>query len=134
MAERKQTSRVADLLRKSVEAVAEKKANANCFGFMYEPKTSKIYFNWNGAYNNLTKLMITPYGSYGTDDSLKPAGNEYGATRECVVNRTGKYAVTNGVYERGYRYASLGVKSQSGNGTAKGVWSPDCAGSYTILN
>ena len=35
MAERKQTSRVADLLRKSVEAVAEKKANANCFGFMY---------------------------------------------------------------------------------------------------
>ncbi|RHS89892.1 cyclic lactone autoinducer peptide [Clostridium sp. AM42-36] len=38
MAERKQTSRVADLLRKSVEAVAEKKANANCFGFMYEPK------------------------------------------------------------------------------------------------
>ena len=78
--------------------------------------------------------MITPYGSYGTDDSLKPAGNEYGATRECVVNNTGKYAVTNGVYERGYRYASLGVKSQSGNGTAKGVWSPDCAGSYTILN
>ena len=50
------------------------------------------------------------------------------------VNSTGKYAVTNGVYERGYRYASLGVKSQSGNGTAKGVWSPDCAGSYTILN
>lgn len=38
MAERKQTSRVADLLRKSVEAVGEKKANANCFGFMYEPK------------------------------------------------------------------------------------------------
>lgn len=38
MAERKQTSRVADPLRKSVEAVAEKKANANCFGFMYEPK------------------------------------------------------------------------------------------------
>lgn len=38
MAERKQISRVADLLRKSVEAVAEKKANANCFGFMYEPK------------------------------------------------------------------------------------------------
>ena len=38
MEERKQTSRVADLLRKSVEAVAEKKANANCFGFMYEPK------------------------------------------------------------------------------------------------
>lgn len=38
MAERKQTSRVADLLRKSVEAVAEKKANANYFGFMYEPK------------------------------------------------------------------------------------------------
>ena len=69
-----------------------------------------------------------------TDDSLKPAGNEHGAARECVVNRTGKYAVTNGVYERGYRYASLGVKSQSGNGTAKGVWSPDCAGSYTILN
>lgn len=29
--------------------------------------------------------MITPYGSYGLDDSLKPAGNEYGATRECVV-------------------------------------------------
>lgn len=57
--------------------------------------------------------MITPYGSYGLDDSLKPAGNEYGATRECVVNSTGKYAVTNGVYERGYRYASLGVKSQS---------------------
>ena len=53
--------------------------------------------------------MITPYGSYGLDDSLKPAGNEYGATRECVVNSTGKYAVTNGVYERGYRYASLGV-------------------------
>lgn len=78
--------------------------------------------------------MITPYGSYGLDDSLKPAGNEYGATRECVVNSTGKYAVTNGVYERGYRYVSLGVKSQSGNGTAKGVWSPDCAGSYTILN
>lgn len=38
MAERKQISRVADLLRKSVEAVAEKKANANYFGFMYEPK------------------------------------------------------------------------------------------------
>ncbi len=61
-------------------------------------------------------------------------GKEHGATRECVVNSTGKYAVTNGVYERGYRYASLGVKSQSGNGTAKDVWSPDCAGSYTILN
>ena len=61
-------------------------------------------------------------------------GKEHGATGECVANRTGKYAVTNGVYERGYRYASLGVKSQSGNGTAKGVWSPDCVGSYTILN
>ena len=61
-------------------------------------------------------------------------GKEHGATRECVVNSTGKYAVTNGVYERGYRYASLAVKSQSGSGTAKGVWSPDCAGSYTILN
>ena len=26
-------------------------------------------------------------------------GKEHGATGECVVNRTGKYAVTNGVYE-----------------------------------
>ena len=38
MAERKQISRVADLLRKSVEALAEKKANSKCFGFMYEQK------------------------------------------------------------------------------------------------
>ena len=54
--------------------------------------------------------MITPYGSYGLDDSLKPAGNEYGATRECVVNSTGKYAVTNGVYERGAGFAEAAAR------------------------
>lgn len=35
-------SKMAELFRQMVETIAEKKANANCFGFMYEPEKPEI--------------------------------------------------------------------------------------------
>lgn len=95
---------------------------------------SKIYINWIAAYGgNLSKITVAPYGSHEKDGAHRTAGTSTGGDRRCIMNSTGKYALTNYVYELKYRYASVGMLGNKGGGAARGLWSPDCAGSYTVL-
>lgn len=95
---------------------------------------SKIYINWQTAYGgNLSKLTVSPFGADSDTGSPKKAGTAYGGQRNYIMNGCNKYAVTNYVHELGYAYARPGIKANEGKGTAKGVWSPDCAGSYKVL-
>lgn len=96
---------------------------------------SKIYINWQTAYGgNLSKLTVSPFGADSDTGAAKAAGTRYGGQRNYVMNGCNKYAVTNYVHELGMTYARPALRANEGKGTAKGVWSPDCAGnSYIIL-
>ena len=95
---------------------------------------SKIYINWQNAYGgNLSKLTVSPFGAVSKKGTAEPAGTRYKGQRNYIMNGCNKYSVTNYVYELGYAYARPGIKANEGKGTAKGVWSPDCAGSYKVL-
>lgn len=112
---------------------------ANSYSFNFLPlrqkdNSTKIYFNWNGTYGGtLTALTVSPYGAYDANGSKIAAGTNSAGEKTYSVNQTGKYRVTNYVHELGMTHATLGVRSKVGYGTAKGVWSPDCAGSYSVL-
>ena len=93
---------------------------------------SKIYVHWQNGYNGVSSIYITPYG-YSTSKGSGACGTDGGHEVSYKLNSTGKYSVTNYVNERGYTHAKIGIKSAVGNGTAKGVWSPDSAGTYTVL-
>lgn len=94
---------------------------------------SNAYVNWNGAYGgNLSKIAVSPYKATTSSSSLKNAGTETGGSRTYIMNGCGKYEVK--IYVKSpYKFASIGLKAYAGKGTAKGVWSPDCAGSYKVL-
>jgi hypothetical protein len=96
---------------------------------------SKIYINWSTSYGTgkLTSIYIAPCGSDKADSSPHAAGTSSGGGAYYVMESTGKYAMTNYVYELGYHYARPAMRAKSGSGTAQGYWSPDCAGSYTVL-
>lgn len=95
---------------------------------------SKIYINWQSSYGgNLSKICVTPKGSDKKDSTPKNAGTVHGGSRQYIMNGSGKYSLTNGVYEMGYKFARPGMRAQAGKGTAKGCWSPDSAGTYTVL-
>ncbi len=95
---------------------------------------SKNYIYWSSTYGgNLSKITISPFGANSAQGKAYPAGTKSGGERRYIMNQTGKYALTNFVYELGYKYARPGMLGNKGSGGAKGVWSPDCAGSYTVL-
>ena len=95
--------------------------------------TSNAYVNWNGVYGgNLSKIAVSPYKATTSSSSLKNAGTETGGSRTYIMNGCGKYEVK--IYVKSpYKFASIGLKAYAGKGTAKGVWSPDCAGNYKVL-
>ena len=45
--------------------------------------------------------------------------------------------ITNGIYEAGYRRASMALRTTGGEnyyGNASGKWSPDSSQNYTVVN
>lgn len=96
---------------------------------------SKIYIYWSLTYGSgLSAISVGVYGCTGDSAKKYPVGRLDGDRKRFYgINGMGKYAMTNYVNELKYSYAKLGFKSLSGSGVAKGVWSPDCAGSYTVL-
>ena len=49
-----------------------------------------------------------------------------------VAGTTGKYEIKNFV-KRTCNQATIGMRAYKGSGVARGKWSPDCLGSYTVL-
>lgn len=101
-----------------------------------DPKTkytySKVYFNWGSVVNgNVTMLDVEPYGYDGS--TYHHVGDRQGSAKRYDVKKTGKYAVTNYVRENGWPSANIAIHSKKGSGLVKGVWSPDCAGTYEVL-
>ena len=94
---------------------------------------SNVYINWNGVYGgNLSKIAVSPYKAKKSSGSLVNAGTSTSGSRTYIMNGCGKYEVK--IYVKSpYKFASVGMKAYKGKGTAKGVWSPDCAGHYTVL-
>ena len=94
---------------------------------------SNVYINWNGVYGgNLSKIAVSPYKAKKSSGSLVNAGTSTGGSRTYIMNGCGKYEVK--IYVKSpYKFASVGMKAYKGKGTAKGVWSPDCTGHYTVL-
>lgn len=94
---------------------------------------SKVYLNWvtKGGVN---KMYVAPYGLRKINGAHYNCTDYTGSTRKYTVYNVGKYAMTNYVCELGYDYAAIGFMSRSGSGYPSGYWSPDCAGSYKVLN
>lgn len=97
-----------------------------------------IYLNWQTRVYALNGISVTPYARLSEYGTLYAVGTQISSTeygfRAYNVTALGQYRVINYVKESGKTHACLGFKSISGNGTAAGKMSPDCAGSYPILN
>lgn len=95
---------------------------------------TKIYFNWGSVtYGNITAMQVSPYGYKKDENKYYQAGTAGGGRKRYVAEHTGKYRITNYVHERKYTMATIGMRSYSGAGVARGVWSPDCLGEYEVL-
>ncbi|MBE5947253.1 MAG: hypothetical protein E7259_10020 [Lachnospiraceae bacterium] len=93
---------------------------------------SKIYFNWGSVTaGNLSAIEVEPYGVRG--GKYVPVGTSKGGHKIYAIYNTGKYSITNWALELSCSRASVGLNSYQGSGLAKGVWSPDSVGLYTIL-
>lgn len=94
--------------------------------------SSNIYFNWGSVVNGtITSMEVSPYGYIGTQ--YVQAGTETGGRMRYVASTTGKYEIKNFVKKIGCNKATIGMRAYKGSGVAKGKWSPDCLGSYTVL-
>ena len=92
---------------------------------------SKVYFNWGSVVNgNVTMLDVEPYGYDGS--TYYHVGDRQGSAKRYNVGHTGKYAITNYIKENGWTSANIALHSKKGSGLVKGVWSPDCAGTYEV--
>lgn len=116
-------------------ALSYKKTDVNYTNKRRKDNNSKIYVNWQSTVGgDLTAITVGAFGCYSDSSKKYPAGRLDGdKKRFCVMNGTGKYALTNYVNELGYSHAKIGLRGVTGSGVARGVWSPDCAGSYTVL-
>ena len=93
---------------------------------------SKVYFNWGRVVNgNVTMLDVEPYGYDGS--TYHHVGDRQGSAKRYIIRNTGKYAITNYIKENGWTSANIAIHSRSGSGVVKGTWSPDCAGTYNVL-
>lgn len=98
----------------------------------YTPKrdktnNSKIYVYWSSTQGgNLSKITVSPFGY--KKGSRCAAGTATGGERRSIMNNTGKYVLTNFVYELGCSEATVGMLGNKGAGTAIGKWSPDFSG------
>ncbi len=93
---------------------------------------SKVYFNWGSVvYGTVSKLDVEPYGYDGS--KYYHVADRNGSAKRYDVSHTGKYAITNYIKENGWTSANIAIHSKSGSGVVRGVWSPDCAGTYTVL-
>ncbi len=89
---------------------------------------SKFYFKWDRSLNGVSSIYISPVGETGSSTK-----NRVPCTSRFTVSGTGQYRVTNYVYENGYSYANLGVRSLVGTGTVTGDWSPDTQTNYPVI-
>ncbi|MCM1272647.1 MAG: hypothetical protein NC225_09970 [Clostridium sp.] len=89
---------------------------------------SKFYFKWGKSLNGVTSIYISPVGETGENTKKRVP-----CTSRFIVSSTGQYRVTNYVYENGYAYANLGIRSLVGTGTVSGAWSPDTQTNYPVI-
>lgn len=92
---------------------------------------SNIYFNWGSVvHGTITAMEVSPYGYDGSQ--YVQAGTSTGGRKRYVADTTGKYEIKNFV-KRTCNQATIGMRAYKGSGVAKGKWSPDCLGSYMVL-
>lgn len=94
---------------------------------------SPVYFNWGRVKGgNVGKLDVEPYGYDGV--KYRHVGDKNYSAKRYDITHTGKYAVTSYIHELNLPEATIALHAKQGSGVIMGEWSPDCAGSYTILN
>ena len=93
---------------------------------------SKVYFNWGSVSGgSVASIEIEPYGYDGV--KYQHVGDLENATKRYQVKSTGEYAVTNYIHELNLPEATVAMRARQGAGVVNGKWSPDCAGTYTVL-
>ena len=96
--------------------------------------STKIYVKWTSTYGgNLSAIWVSPYGATNSGAALQPAGTMAGGGATYAMPGIGQYSITNCVNELGLKYASVGMRTKTGYGSAVGLWSPDSTRNYTIL-
>ncbi len=89
--------------------------------------STKVYMNWVGQ-SNVSELRVMVEGS---PDKTYHYNCTYGATY-FPLYQPGQYSLSNIVYESGYDYARLRMRSGEGSGYVSGLWSPDSLRNYNI--
>jgi len=77
------------------------------------------------------RMQVRVYGYLNGQYINKTAGGV------AYVNRGTNSSITNGIYEAGYRNASMALRTTGGEnyyGNASGKWSPDSTKNYTVVN
>jgi len=91
--------------------------------------TTKVYTRVNTSPQK--RMQVRVYGVFNVNYINKTTGGV------AYVNRGTNSSITNGIYEAGYRRASMAFRTTGGEnyyGTASGIWSPDSTQNYTVVN
>ena len=97
----------------------------------HRPKqnTTKVYTRVDKSPQYTMQVRV--YGYLNGQYINKTAGGH------TYVDRKVDSSITNGIYEAGYRRASIAFRTTGGEnyyGYASGVWSPDSTRNYTVVN
>ena len=98
---------------------------------IHRPKrnTTKVYTRVNTSPQY--RMQVRVYGYLNGQYINKTAGGH------TYVDRKVDSSITNGIYEAGYRRASIAFRTTGGEnyyGYASGVWSPDSTQNYKVVN
>ena len=91
--------------------------------------TTKVYTRVDTSPQK--RMQVRVYGYLNGQYINKTAGGV------AYVNRGVSSSITNGIYEAGYRQASMAFRTTGGEnyyGNASGKWSPDSTKNYTVVN
>ena len=95
----------------------------------YKTNTTKVYTRVESSPQY--RMQVRVYGYLNGQYINKTTGGV------AYVNRGVSSSITNGIYEAGYRRASIAFRTTGGEnyyGYASGVWSPDSTRNYTVVN
>ena len=97
----------------------------------HRPKTNitKVYTKVNTSPQK--RMQVRVYGYLNGQYINKTTGGV------AYVDRGVSSSITNGIYEAGYRRASMAFRTTGGEnyyGYARGIWSPDSTRNYTVVN
>lgn len=90
---------------------------------------SYVYLKWSEKTGTLSALNARVLGD-GTDCGTSTPG----VSHTYYVWALGQYSLVNYVNENKRTMCNLGLRANDGYGDAMGLWSPDSAGTYTIID